>query len=171
MDVVRSRWPSTPDAAGSPAADSPAAGLACRAVAGPVELATHLRIRRAVFVDEQGMFVGGDTDAHDDDAATVHVLGLDGGAPAGTVRLYPLGDGVWKGDRLAVLPEHRHSGGLGALLVRYAVATAGALGGERMVAQIQLGNVRFFRALGWSKDGEPADYLGLPHQQMSIPLR
>ena len=165
MDVVRSRWPSTPDQADS------AAGLACRAVEGPVELGTHLRIRQAVFVDEQGMFAGSDTDAHDDDAATVHVLGLDDGVPAGTVRLYPLGDGVWKGDRLAVLPEHRHSGGLGAVLVRYAVATAGALGGERMVAQIQLGNVRFFRALGWSAVGEPADYLGLLHQQMSIPLR
>lgn len=161
MDVVRSRWPSTLETA----------GLGARPVDGPVELATHLRIRHAVFVVEQAMFRGSDTDAHDDDAATVHVLGVDGGVAAGTVRLYPLGDGVWKGDRLAVLPEHRHSGGLGAVLVRYAVATGGALGGERMVAQIQLGNVRFFRALGWSVVGEPADYLGLPHQQMSIPLQ
>jgi putative N-acetyltransferase (TIGR04045 family) len=161
MDVVRSRWPSPPDTT----------GLDCRPVDGPAELDTHLLIRHAVFVVEQRLFPGDDIDAHDDDAATIHVLGLDGGTPAGTVRLYPLGDGVWKGDRLAVLPEHRRSGGLGAALVRYAVATSGALGGTRMVAQIQLGNVRFFRALGWTPVGDPADYLGLSHQQMSIALR
>jgi putative N-acetyltransferase (TIGR04045 family) len=161
MGAVRSRWPSTPDTA----------GLGCRPVDGPAELAVHLRIRHDVFVAEQGMFPTHDVDAHDDEVATIHVLGLDDGTPAGTVRLYPLGDGLWKGDRLAVLPEHRRSGGLGAALVRYAVATAGALGGDRMVAQIQPANVRFFRALGWTPVGEPADYLGQAHQQMSIALR
>ena len=161
MDVVRSRWPSTPDVA----------GLTCRPVEGSAELATHHHIRHAVFVVEQGLFHVDDRDVHDDEAATTHVLGLDCGVPAGTVRLYPIGDGIWKGDRLAVLPEHRHSGGLGASLVRFAVATAGVLGGSRMVAQIQPGNVRFFQALGWTAVGDPADYLGVLHQQMSIALR
>lgn len=161
MDAVRSRWQSTPEVT----------GFACRPAEGSAELATHHRIRHAVFVVEQGLFPLDDRDGHDAAGATIHVLGLDGGVPAGTVRLYPLGDQIWKGDRLAVLPEHRHSGGLGAALVRYAVATAGALGGSRMVAQIQPGNVRFFRALGWTAVGDPADYLGVPHQQMSIALR
>jgi putative N-acetyltransferase (TIGR04045 family) len=161
MDVVRSRWPSTADLA----------GLLCRQAQGSAELATHHRIRHAVFVAEQRLFQLDDRDVHDADAATIHVLGLDDGVPAGTVRLYPLGDGIWKGDRLAVLPEHRRSGGLGASLVRYAVATAGAWGGSRMVAQIQPGNVRFFEALGWAAVGEPADYLGVLHQPMSIALR
>jgi hypothetical protein len=40
-----------------------------------------------------------------------------------------------------------------------------------MVAQIQPANVRFFQALGWTRVGDPADYLGVPHQQMSIALR
>jgi putative N-acetyltransferase (TIGR04045 family) len=161
MDVVRSRWPSTADLA----------GFLCGQAHGSAELATHHRIRHAVFVAEQGLFQLDDRDVHDVDPATIHVLGLDDGVPAGTVRLYPLGDGIWKGDRLAVLPEHRRSGGLGASLVRYAVATAGALGGSRMVAQIQPGNVRFFEALGWAAVGEPADYLGVLHQPMSIALR
>jgi len=161
MDVVRSRWPSTSDLT----------GLFCRPAEGSADLATHHRIRHAVFVVEQGLFQLDDHDVHDADAATIHVLGLDDGVPAGTVRLYPLGDGIWKGDRLAVLLEHRRSGGLGASLVRYAVATAGALGGSRMVAQIQPGNVRFFEALGWAAVGDPADYLGVLHQQMSIALR
>lgn len=146
------------------------ARLVCRQVRGPDELAAHHRIRYAVFVTEQGLFPHDDRDGHDRDAGTVHVLGLDDGVPAGTVRLYPLGGRRWKGDRLAVLPEHRRSG-LGPPLVRYAVATAGALGGTVMVAQIQLGNVRFFRSLGWAAVGDAADYLGLVHQQMSIALQ
>lgn len=160
MDAVRSRWSSAPDVE----------RLTCRPVDGPLARATHHRIRHQVFVVEQGLFPVDDHDVHDTMAATIHVLGFDDGVPAGTVRLYPLGDGIWKGDRLAVLPDHRRSG-LGPPLVRYAVGTAGALGGSRMVAQIQTGNVRFFQALGWTRVGDPADYLGLLHQQMSIALR
>ena len=143
---------------------------ACRPVDGPLDRAEHHRIRRQVFVVEQQLFADDDVDVHDTAAATVHVLGFDDGVPAGTVRLFPVGDNIWKGDRLAVLPGHRHSG-LGPPLVRFAVATAGALGGSLMVAQIQAGNVRFFQALGWTTMGAPADYLGRLHQQMSIELR
>ena len=102
--------------------------------------------------------------------STLHVVGVADGAVAGAVRLYPLDDaGLWKGDRLAVLPEARVRQ-LGALLVRFAVATAGERGGHTMVAQIQLPNVRFFEHLGWSADGPPAPYHGVMHQPMAIPL-
>jgi putative N-acetyltransferase (TIGR04045 family) len=88
----------------------------------------------------------------------------------GAVRLYPLDDvGEWKGDRLAVLPEFRKHG-LGAPLVRFAVRTAGELGGRRMIAHIQPPNVRFFERLGWERVGEPMVYVGHPHQLMAIGL-
>ena len=154
-----------------PSRCSPSSGaLACRPVDGPAELAVHFAVRRAVFVDEQGLFDLDDRDAYDVAAATVHVLGLVAAVPAGTVRLYPLGQGLWKGDRLAVLPEHRRAG-IGGPLVRLAVRTAGALGGTVMVAQVQAPNVPFFLGLDWSCDGAPADHLGMLHQQMSIALR
>ena len=163
--VVRSRCSSGPDS-------SPATGsgvTSCRPVAGRHELAEHHRIRRSVFVTEQRLF-DDDRDVYDGAAGTVHVLGLVDGVPAGAVRLYPLGsDGIWKGDRLAVLREHRHSG-IGAPLVRYAVATAAALGGTRMLAQVQARNTTFFLRLGWSTTGAPADHLGVPHQWMAIEL-
>jgi putative N-acetyltransferase (TIGR04045 family) len=143
--------------------------LACRPVHGPVELATHHEIRRAVFVAEQGLFATDDRDEHDGDPATVHVLGFVHGEPAGTVRLYPLGGTLWKGDRLAVLPEHRRSH-IGGPLVHLAVALAGDRGGSRMNAQVQAPNVRFFVHLGWSPVGEPADHLGVLHQRMTIAL-
>jgi putative N-acetyltransferase (TIGR04045 family) len=122
-----------------------------------------------VFVAEQGLFVADDRDEHDGHPATVHVLGFVHGKPAGTVRLYPLSGTLWKGDRLAVLPEHRRSH-IGGPLVRLAVALAGDRGGSRMDALVQASNQRFFVHLGWSPVGEPADHLGMLHQRMTIPL-
>jgi putative N-acetyltransferase (TIGR04045 family) len=141
----------------------------CRPVADPAELAAHQRIRRAVFVLEQGLFDGTDADEHDDDPTTVHVIGFVDGEPAGTVRLYPLPGTLWHGDRLAVLPAFRRSR-IGAQLVRLAVALAGQRGGTRMQARVQRANVPFFEYLGWTPTAPPAHHLGVPHQWMSIPL-
>jgi putative N-acetyltransferase (TIGR04045 family) len=158
-----------------------AAELTCRAAATAEERAAHFRIRHQVFVVEQGLFrgangseasgAGQDWDAHDDDPATVHVVGLADGVICGTVRLYPVAGvpGQWKGDRLAVLDGHRHQG-LGAPLVRFAVATAGQRGGREMEAYIQPANVRFFQWLGWRPVGGLVTYAGIPHQRMLIGL-
>jgi putative N-acetyltransferase (TIGR04045 family) len=164
-----------------PAAARPAAAtLTCRAVTTRAERDAHFQVRRQVFVAEQGLFrstngisgdrAGADRDGHDDDPATIHVVGLADGEICGTVRLYPLGtDGMWKGDRLAVLASHRHLG-LGAPLVRFAVSSAGRLGGREMEAFIQPANVAFFRWLGWRRTGDLVDYAGIPHQRMLIDL-
>jgi predicted GNAT family N-acyltransferase len=86
-------------------------GVACRLAAAAADRAVHHEIRRSVFVGEQGVFHAHDLDERDDTAATLHVLGLVDGVPAGTVRLYPLDArapvGDWQGDRLAVLPPFR----------------------------------------------------------------
>jgi putative N-acetyltransferase (TIGR04045 family) len=146
------------------------AEVACRLAGSAGDLAAHHRVRHAVFVAEQAIFPGSDRDDRDDDPDTLHVLGLVDGEPAGTVRLYPLHGGLWQGDRLAVLPAHRTSG-LGAPLVRFAVATAGALGGERMVAHVQPPNERFFVHLGWTRRGDVELYVGHPHLRMDIALQ
>jgi len=175
VTVRTSRWlaPASPPPAGP--------RLACRRAAPGDELAAHFRVRHQVFVVEQGLFLAGpggpasgragdDHDAHDDDPATIHVVGLANGVICGTVRLYPLGEpGRWKGDRLAVLAGYRRHG-LGAPLVRFAVATAGALGGREMEAFIQPANVEFFEWLGWRRTGGIVDYAGRGHQQMVIAL-
>ena len=168
MAQPSSRW----SAAASSLADrADRLGLACRTVVTPDERAAHFRIRQQVFVVEQGLFGsnGGDRDAHDEDPATIHVVGLAGGVICGTVRLYPLSavSGRWKGDRLAVLPGHRHQG-LGAPLVRFAVAAAALRGGLDMEAFIQPANVTFFEWLGWRRAGGLVDYAGIPHQRMLI---
>ncbi|GAA1127183.1 MSMEG_0567/Sll0786 family nitrogen starvation N-acetyltransferase [Nocardioides aquiterrae] len=133
------------------------------------DLAHHYAIRHRVFVVEQRALEVTDIDARDVERSTIHVLAAHGLQVAGTVRLYPLRDGWWQGDRLAVLASHR-STMVGAELVRFAVATAAARGGHRMRAQIQLANVRFFERLGWVRDGDPAPYCGFDHQPMLFDL-
>lgn len=144
----------------------------CLAATTASQLDFHHRIRHQVFVDEQRLFDPSDLDHHDGAPGVIRVLGLCGSVPAGTVRLFPLDEtGLrWQGDRLAVLPEFRALG-VGAPLVRFAVATAGALGGAEMVAHIQLPNVTFFERLGWARAGDVETYVGIAHQPMSIPLR
>jgi putative N-acetyltransferase (TIGR04045 family) len=147
-----------------------ASALACRLVDGAAELAAHHAVRQRVFVVEQRLFVGNDRDERDLRPDTLHAVGVAGDEVVGAVRLYPLdGRGLWQGDRLAVLSEARATH-LGALLVRFAVARAGACGGHTMVARIQLPNVRFFEHLGWHADGPAAPYHGVTHQPMAIPL-
>ncbi|HWK26699.1 MAG TPA: MSMEG_0567/Sll0786 family nitrogen starvation N-acetyltransferase [Solirubrobacter sp.] len=133
------------------------------------DLEAHFAVRRRVFVELQGLFETSDRDEVDALDDTVHVVAVVDGSVVGTVRLYPLGDGLWKGDRLAVLPEARvHR--LGAALVQFAVRTGLELGGTRMVAQVQVPNVRFFERLGWTRDGAAALYRGVMHQPMAIAL-
>ena len=149
---------------------APTTSAALSVASGEAELAAHIAVRQAVFVEAQGLFAGSDRDDRDAREDTLHVIAWVDGEIVGTVRLYPLdGAGQWKGDRLAVLPcarVHR----LGGELVRFAVRTAGEHGGLRMVAQIQPANVRFFEQLGWSRAGEPGPYCGVIHQPMAIPL-
>jgi putative N-acetyltransferase (TIGR04045 family) len=145
--------------------------VSCRLVASESEREAHFELRRAVFVHEQRLFADDDRDQQDGEPDTLHALGLIDGEPYGAVRLYPLdaARGEWKGDRLAVAREARtHQ--LGAELVRFAVGTAGWLGGRRMVAHVQLANVRFFEHLGWQARGAPAPFHGAAHQLMSIGL-
>jgi len=145
--------------------------ISCRVAVSDEELDAHFALRLSVFVDEQGLFAADDRDERDELPATLHALGFVDGEPSGAVRLYPLDAGgrEWKGDRLAVLAEHR-ANHLGAELVRFAVRSAGLLGGGTMIAHVQLPNVRFFERLGWHVEAEPAPFHGVIHQLMSIGL-
>ncbi len=79
------------------------------------DVAAHHAVRHEVFVREQGIFADHDLDVWDDGA--VKVIAVAGSRVLGAVRLYPLDEaGLWKGDRLAVLPDgpapaHRRAAG------------------------------------------------------------
>lgn len=161
--MPRTSWPASPARSDT--------AICCRVAADSDELDWHFQLRREVFVIEQRLFARDDRDERDIDPQTLHAVGLVDGHPRGAVRLYSLDlrRRRWKGDRLAVAAELR-THHLGAELVRFAVATAGRLGGQEMVAHVQLANVRFFAHLGWRARGMPAPFHGRDHQLMVIAL-
>ena len=130
----------------------------------------HFSIRHRIFVEEQQVIPLTDVDDWDRAVDTVHVVACRDSVAAGTVRLYRTDDGGrWKGDRLAVLPDHRASL-VGGRLVHFAVSTAAMLGGDVMDALVQVQNVRFFERIGWTADGPETPYFGLAHQPMVFDL-
>ena len=114
-------------------------------------------LRRAVFCIEQGIFVGDDRDAIDDEAQLLVACACVAGAcdqVVGTVRIHEAEPGVWWGSRLAVHPAFRHVGRLGATLIRLAVSMAHAQGARTFRAHVQQQNIPLFQKLDWALHGE-----------------
>ena len=88
-------------------------------------------LRRQVFCEEQNIFAGDDRDAIDEVAialVAVSFVGVAADEVVGTVRIHQAEDNVWWGSRLAVAPDYRRIGALGAGLIRLAVSSARARG-------------------------------------------
>jgi putative N-acetyltransferase (TIGR04045 family) len=118
------------------------------------DLAVYRRLRREVFVHEQGLFVGHDRDDRDEDPRTIALIARDRtGSVVGGVRLGPIDDGPdigwWAGGRLVVARHARGAWGVGAALVRAACARTEAEGALRFEATVQARNEVLFRRLGW----------------------
>jgi putative N-acetyltransferase (TIGR04045 family) len=132
----------------------------------------YFALRRAIFVEEQGLFDGSDVDDHDRVAtmgvATAHNAGMPDEIIGG-VRIYPDGGGVWYGGRLGVAQRYRTRGVAGTALVFAAVSTAHAWRCQRFLATVQAANVRYFerhhfRALAG------VEMCGQPHVLMEADL-
>ncbi|MGI5461073.1 MSMEG_0567/sll0787 family protein [Streptomyces sp. CA-249302] len=138
------------------------------------DLAAYRRLRRDVFVAEQGLFTGDDLDDRDlDDRTIVLVARAKNGAVVGGVRLGPVDDGPdvgwWAGGRLVVDRRARGPHGVGAALVRAACARAEAAGALRFDATVQARNEPLFRRLGW-RSVRPVTVAGTPHVLMRWPI-
>jgi putative N-acetyltransferase (TIGR04045 family) len=123
---------------------------------GGWEIFEARKLRRAVFCTEQGVFDADDRDAIDDHAQPLVALSCVAGMAdqvVGTVRIHrSLNDGeegVWWGSRLAVHPDFRQHGRLGATLIRLAVSSAHARGARLFLAHVQAQNRAMFEKLGW----------------------
>ncbi len=139
----------------------------------PEELQGYYELRRAIFCEEQGVFVEDDTDAVD--ATAYPIVAIDHEAPiaqsvVGVVRIYEPGPRHWYGGRLGVHPDYRRVGRIGQGLIYKAVTTANTIGCEEFLATVQLPNVRFFQRLHWNSLA-PIELYGLPHHLMQADLR
>jgi putative N-acetyltransferase (TIGR04045 family) len=136
------------------------------------ELDAYRRLRRAAFVDEQGLFAGDDWDDIDDDPRAVVLVARAGTAVIGGVRIAPVGVrdiGWWTGSRLVVDPVARGALGVGSALVRAACALAEQRGAIRFDATVQKRSSILFRRLGWATTGTCV-IGGVEHLRMRWPI-
>ena len=135
--------------------------------ARPDELARCLAIRREVFVEEQGVPLDEEMDAHD--AGCVHFLAFDAGDAVGTARLRETEAGRVKAERVAVRRSARRSG-IGRALMRALEDAARARGHREIVLNAQVPVIAFYERLGYRVEGPEFLEAGIPHRAMRKPL-
>ncbi|MBD5635617.1 MAG: GNAT family N-acetyltransferase [Candidatus Eremiobacteraeota bacterium] len=130
-----------------------------------------LAVRLRVFVEEQGVPLDDEVDAHDrEDPHAVHALALDStGRPIGAGRYYVPEAGTAQLGRMAVLREARGRG-FGAAILKSLLADASRRGFARAHLHAQLAARKFYLKLGFWDDGSELWDAGILHQPMSINL-
>jgi len=135
-----------------------------------------LAVRRAVFIEEQGVSEAEEIDEHDGDpermVSAVHVVAYLGGQPVATGRLSldaPSGQSAHIG-RVAVLRDHRGQGfGQAVMLALHEEAQRRGYQGITVAAQLQA--IPFYERLGYTAHGDVFLDAGIEHRLMDLSLR
>lgn len=130
------------------------------------DIATCRSLRRVVFIEEQGVPEADEVDDKDDDA--IHLLATQDATPVGSARLLIAGD-TGKIGRVCVLKSQRGTG-LGAALIRAAVAELRARGLTTAKLGAQTHAIGFYERLGFTATGPEYMDSGIPHRDMVLPL-
>lgn len=131
------------------------------------DIAVCRALRRAVFIEEQGVSEADEVD--DLDGLAVHLLATLDGVPVGSARLLVMGD-AGKVGRVCVLPGARGTG-LGAALMLAAVDQFRAMPGIACVKLgAQLHALAFYERLGFTPYGEVFLDAGIEHRDMRLDL-
>ena len=120
-------------------------------------------IRKAVFVDEQGVPEELELDGKDESAT--HFVAYNGGRAVGTARLRILEDGEAKPERIAVEKPFRKRG-IARQLMETVEMEAIDCGCVRAVLHAQTAVQEFYEGLGYDVCSDVFDEAGIPHVEM-----
>ncbi len=134
-----------------------------RPVADDEEFQAALRVRIAVFVDEQGGPLSDEPDAWDPAARQFVVL--DRAQVVGTARVYHPIPGVAKIGRVCLLPEYRGVG-WGQQLLAELLRYTRTLGVPEVMLDAQTAAMPFYERFGFVPEGEDFMEGGIPHRRM-----
>lgn len=123
-----------------------------------------LKIRYAVFVNEQGVSEEEEIDSLED--KTEHVVLYVDGKPVATARIYDLGENTFKVQRVAVHKDARGIG-YGAVIMTEAEKRIHELGGHKVTLGAQNSAIPFYEKLAFNVEGEEFMDAGIPHHTMS----
>jgi len=138
-----------------------------RRVPGTGRLADAHAVRRAVFIEEQGVSEAEEMDGRDDEAT--HVVAYEMDEPVGTGRFRVPEPGVAKPERLAVLAPARGNG-IGRQIMRALESMARKQGCERARLHAQTTVESFYRNLGYERTSGVFEEAGIAHVEMATEL-
>jgi predicted GNAT family N-acyltransferase len=125
------------------------------------------KIRREVFILEQGVPEELEIDEHDPQA--LHALAYFNNACIGTARLHFNCDGSGQIGRMAVLSSFR-SKGLGRQIMKVLIEIAKSNGISSLILHSQVSAIPFYEKLGFVANGPIYDEAGIPHRTMMMVL-
>ncbi|UKJ06425.1 GNAT family N-acetyltransferase [Solitalea lacus] len=128
------------------------------------DLEEVFKIRRKVFVEEQGVPADLEYDEHDDEGAAHYLAEMDG-KPVGAARWRETEKG-FKLERFAVLKEFRGKG-IGVELVKNVLNDI-PVSDKEIYLNSQLKAVEFYERLGFHKVGNIFVEAGIEHFQMQL---
>jgi len=132
------------------------------------EYLAALRVRVAVFVEEQNGPADEEPDRWDDTAR--HFVVVTGGAVVGTGRLYHPEFRLAKIGRVALLMPFRGRGWATSLMATM-ISQARALAMREVILDAQAYAEQFYQRFGFQAEGELFLDAGIPHRRMRLPLR
>lgn len=141
--------------------------LSYKLVESGQELAEAFKVRKEVFVEEQGISQGIELDSHDDEA--LHMVVKDGDRVIGTARVLFPAPGVAKIGRMAVLRPFRRKG-IGSSIISFLNTELKNRQIRRAVLHAQYSSVAFYKSCGFIELGMPFNEAGIKHLRMEREL-
>lgn len=130
------------------------------------DLALCHALRRAVFIEEQGVSEAEEMD--DLDPQAIHFLGWIDGRPVATARIFVEGE-TGKIGRVCVLAEARGTGA-GLAIMRATIAALRERGAKTAKLSSQTHAMPFYEKLGFVAYGSEYPDAGIPHRDMVLEL-
>ena len=123
-----------------------------------------LKIRFEVFVEEQKVPEDLEIDELEDQSH--HLVLYENGTPIGTARIFHVGDGLYKMQRVAILKNYRGQGN-GGKLVKAIEQQVHHLQGQKITLGAQIHALSFYEKLGYAVEGPEFMDAGIPHREMT----
>jgi len=132
-------------------------------VTGDVKLPEAFKVRRQVFVQEQGISEDLTFDEHDREA--LHMVVKDGRRVIGSARIRFLGDNQAKLERMAILKRYRRKG-VGREMLLFLDTVLKDKQVQQVIIHAQLEVVPFYKSCGFHEEGLPFEEAGIQHIKM-----
>jgi len=134
-------------------------------IPGEDNLSAAHAVRRAVFIDEQGVPEAIEMDENDDEAVHFVITDRESALAVGTARVRFPGPDVAKPERVAVRADYRGEG-LGKRLMGLVESEARNQGCSRALVHAQVRVSAFYERLGYQAISDKFEQAGMAHVKM-----